>query len=306
MLVEPRTGVPEAARDLSRETKHFTLQELDLQSEKVRTAHRFARDAHINQYRFSGEPYTNHLEATADIVLDWLKPQEIDDLVEDMSCAALLHDSVEDAGVSIEDIKEKFGERVALYVEGVTLLRSDKTKEEQDKEDLKFIAQKGYLTPEVFILRLADRLHNMRTLENVPEGKRQKKADETLRVYVKLAESMGMWVVKRELEDLSFPYVYPEVYETIKKEIDEDTRTSVAFTHGMEGFLRWVISSDCVSCNVEARKNGYWALYRKREREAAAGKGPSDNFSNINDVMSFRATTPSRDPIELYSLMGRV
>ena len=186
-------------------------------------------------------------------------------------------------------------------------MRSEKPDEEQDREDVRFIAEKGHLTPEVFIVKLADRLHNMRTIDSVPdEDKRRKKADETLRVYTKLAREMGMWEVKRELEDLSFPYVHPEIFKSIKDTIDEDPRISKGFAYGMKSLLKHIFSENGIDCEVEARINGYWNLYNKKEEEALAGKGPVDSFSNINDLVSFRVITSDSNPESLYKLLGQV
>ena len=297
-------------KDPSKEPKkenHLNLQEVIGRSEKVRQAYDLAKEAHKDHMRYSGEPYLNHLEEVANIVLDWIGPQNVDGATENITCASLLHDSVEDVNVSIEEIKQKFGEKTASIVEGVTALRSEKPKEEQDRENLRFIAQKGHLTPEVFIVKLADRLHNMRTINSVPdEDKRIKKADETLRVYTKLARSMGMWEVKKELEDLSFPHVYPEIYNRVKKVIDKDPRTSSAFTHGMESYLKWILSENCIDCRVEARINGYWTLYNKMESAASTGKGSYNDFSNINDAVSMRVITSDTDTNNLYTLLGRI
>lgn len=288
------------------EKRPLTLEDLKGKSKKVLDTYGFAQYIHRNQKRFSGEPYIRHLEETTNIILSWLKPCEITPNLEDLTCASLLHDTVEDQNVNIETIRQVFGDKVAELVYGVTLFRSEKPQKEKDRENLRHIAQEGYLNPEVFILKLADRLHNMRTLDFVPDPqKRRLKAQETF-VYARLAESIGIWEVKRELEDLSFRYSQPENYERIKKEIEEDHRTSPIFIQGMIETLTNIFSSNGGNPRIEARRNGLYALYQKRERLAELGKGPRNTFSHINDVVSFRVIIPNGNLPELYRLMGAI
>ncbi len=281
------------------------LYDVATRSKKVLGAHGLARYIHANQTRLSGEPYLRHLERTANNILLWLDPENITPDIENLVCAALLHDSLEDAGVKIETIRQCFGEETAELVVGVSKFKSDSgLTPTQQIESLKRFAQKGYIDPRVFILKLSDRLDNMRTIEYLPLEKAIQKAEETLRVYTKLAESMGMWTVKTELEERSFPYVYPEIYEKVREEVEKDPRLSEDFIQGMIKTLKEIFSNQEI--RIEVRKNGLYTLYQKRKSLSEAGKGPQDTFSHIEDVVSFRVIIPEENPARLYELLGKL
>ena len=166
-------------------------------TDKIRRAYELACDAHKDQKRISGTPYITHPLAVATIVADM--QMDVDSV-----CAALLHDVVEDTAYSIDDIKERFGEQVALLVDGVTKLDkiSFSSKEERDMENLRkmFLAMAADIR--VIIIKFADRMHNLRTLISMSEDKQREKARETLSVFAPLAHRLGMYKIKWELEDL--------------------------------------------------------------------------------------------------------
>lgn len=246
---------------------------------EVKKAHLFASIAHEGQFRKSGEPYITHPEAVSQIISDeW----EIQD--KKLICAALLHDTVEDTDVTLEKLGSEFGVEVAKLVNGVSHLKGV-----SDKEAAKKVAIDSFVDIRVLLLKLADRLHNMRTLNGMPESKRIKKSEETM-VYASMAESLGLWIVKTELEDLSFYHRNKTEYEQVVREIESDPRLDKLFlTHYQSNLLRLSAALQLLG-QVNIRKNGYWNLKQKRLRAAINGLGSPDDFASINDLVSFRVT----------------
>src|SRR3990170_773353 len=182
----------------------------------VNRAFRVAEKAHAGQKRQSGDKYVQHCLAVADILADLGAPAAV-------LAAGLLHDTVEDTPVTLDDIRRDFGGEVATLVDGVTKLtelprvskasarsKSDSQRIELAKETLRktFLAMGDDVR--VVVIKLADRLHNMRTLSHLPEEKRDRIAEETLEIFAPLANRLGIWQMKWELEDLSFRYVHPD------------------------------------------------------------------------------------------------
>jgi adenine phosphoribosyltransferase len=171
---------------------------------KVMEANEFAEKAHANQKRSSGEPYSIHPLAVANILADL--GMDVNTII-----SGLLHDTIEDTGVTREELEEKFGSEVAEMVDGVTKLSrlSYKTKEEQQVENLRkmFLAMAKDIR--VIIIKLSDRLHNLRTLEYIDEEKQREKAYETLEIYAPLAHRLGIFKIKWELEDIALRYIDP-------------------------------------------------------------------------------------------------
>jgi GTP pyrophosphokinase len=180
--------------------------------ELVKKAYKYASDAHQGQYRVSGEDFVEHPIGVSLILADL----ELDIV---SIVASLLHDVVEDTGVSSEEIEREFGDEVAHIVDGVTKLTrmQFKTKEDQQAESLRkmFVAMAEDIR--VVLIKLADRLHNMRTLNYLKQSKREEKSRETLEIYAPLAHRLGMSKIKWELEDLSFRYLKPDIMKFLIK-----------------------------------------------------------------------------------------
>lgn len=245
---------------------------------KVSTAYDFAKKSHEGQFRKSGEPYFTHCEAVYAILKDeW----GITD--ENYLIAALLHDTVEDCGVTIGQIKLQFGNEVAELVSGVTKLKSS-----TDRETLKKVLDKSYINPGVAVIKLADRLHNMRTLQFMKPEKQIEKSQETLDIYTRLAESLGIWGAKTELEDLCFKYLDPEKYQKILIDLESDPRLSPNFTCYLTSQIEQLLSDNNIDGKIETRKSGCWILNKKREKMALRGKSSCSGFKDVNDVISFR------------------
>ncbi len=240
-------------------------------------AYEFILEKHVGQKRDEGSPYTDHLVAVASIMRDWMGVVD-----HEVIAAALLHDVVEDTPVSLEEVKALFGERVARLVEGVTKLKGGGlSKKERDLHARVEVVRKGGWEPEVVLLKLADRFHNMSTLSHVSVEKQQRKAEETLAVYVPLAESLGVWEVKRALEDLSAFYLHPEKMAEAKKMIDPDQRFSAQFLYHWQSVLGQMIKEMGIEGEVKWQAMGYWEAIQKRDKLGLA------DFSRVQ-LVSFR------------------
>ena len=260
---------------------------------KVEQAYCFAAEKHCNQKRRSGEMYINHPVEVAIILAD-LKMDC------DVVCAALLHDTVEDTETSLADVSGLFGDTVAELVDGVTKLTNIEVDSMDEKQALTlrkmFLAMSKDIR--VIIVKLADRLHNMRTLAALREDRRLFKARETMDVYAPLADRLGMSSIKWELEDLSFFYLEPDAYQRIARMVAESrevrerylaetikTLTDELNRIGLEGF------------QINGRSKHYWSIYQKMKRKVK-------EFSEIYDLVALRVITHSvRD---CYSTLGAV
>lgn len=187
---------------------------------KIISAYEFAAKAHANQFRSSGEPYITHPLAVSFILLEL-------GMDTDTICAAMLHDVVEDTDVTLEEVKKRFGQDVAMLVDGVTKLGKIPlfTKEEQQAENVRKILLAMSQDIRVIIIKLCDRLHNMRTLHYRPAHKQRNTALETMNIYAPIAHRLGMRTIKDEIEDLAFryldPYAYGEIEQMLRIRSDE-------------------------------------------------------------------------------------
>ena len=178
---------------------------------KIITAYEFAAKAHEGQFRSSGQPYIIHPLAVAYILLEL-------GMDTDTICAAMLHDVVEDTPVTLDEVKKRFGQDVAMLVDGVTKLNQVPifNKEEQQAENVRKMLLAMSQDIRVIIIKLADRLHNMRTLKFRPSVKQRNTAHETMNIYAPIAHRLGMRGIKEELEDLAFHYLDPFAYSEIE------------------------------------------------------------------------------------------
>jgi len=193
-----------------------TLAEWRKKSDTIEQAYKFSEWAHRKQKRRTGEPYFNHVVATAEKLSEW-------GMDEYTIAAGLLHDVVEDTEVTDAEIKKKFGKEIEHLVDGITKLgkvkyRGDKTQADNLRKLILAMAE----DLRVILIKLADRLHNMETLEPLPREKQERIALETLEVYAPLAYRLGMQGLSGELQDLAFPYAYPDEYKWILDHIKEE------------------------------------------------------------------------------------
>ncbi|OGM11910.1 hypothetical protein A2Z22_01610 [Candidatus Woesebacteria bacterium RBG_16_34_12] len=246
---------------------------------KIRKAWKFAKMAHTGQKRFTGDPFASHVLAVAVILSEW--KLDMASIV-----AGLLHDSVEDGGAKPEDITGQFGADVARIVDGVTKVHKVKLKGKKD-EDFVENLRKMFLVMakdlRVVLVRLADRLHNMKTLYALPKEKQIKKAHETLEVFAPLAERLGMGEVKAELDDLAFPYIYPNEYERVKNESAIHYKKAEFYIRKMKKNLLKNLAKEGIKAKISGRKKHLYSLWKKLERTEI-----NWDFNKIYDIVALR------------------
>ncbi len=224
----------------------------------VEKAYSLAVKAHEGQVRKSGEPYVTHPLAVAYILAE----MELDC---DSIAAGILHDTVEDTTYSTDDIKEMFGDDIALLVDGVTKLGKIpySTKEEQQIESIRkmFLAMAKDIR--VILIKLADRLHNMRTLKSMPAAKQLEKSHETMEVYAPLAHRLGMQKIKWELEDLSLRYLDPVAYHEIADGIDQKRTEREVYLNQVQDILTTRLAQMNIKSHIMGRAKHFYSIYRK-------------------------------------------
>jgi GTP pyrophosphokinase len=256
-----------------------------IESSPLFEAYALAEKAHEGKLRAEGIPYFTHCKAVEKIISgEW----GITNL--DLRKAALLHDTIEDTCLKLTDIEKEFGPKVAFLVEGVSQLRSEKengiSKVEKDRETIKKILNRHTIDAVVSVLKLADRLHNMRTLNFMPKVNQIPKARETADVYAPLAESLGIWVVKTELEDLSLKYTDPKAYKKFSRLLARDPRLNPKFIDNIKSELEYELEKFGINAEVATRVNSIARLRSKADRAM---------FRDINDVISFRVILDNKD-----------
>lgn len=262
-------------------SERFSLETITNNNLLILNARRLAERAHDGQKRNDGSPYFTHCEEVARIVCEEL---QINDPV--MIAAAYLHDVSEDTNITLEYIQMDFGEDVANIVDGVTKIRQEIkengerfTKAERDKLSETKVIQESVIDPRVGILKAAaDRLHNMRTLQFMPEEKRPTKAYETL-IYAKLLESLGVWTKMIELEDLAFKYIDPKSFNKFKKITETDERFDPLFVENIVSGLQSLIPGG-IEAEISHKGNGLLRLMHKMEK--------TPDIKDVNDLISFR------------------
>src|SRR5437773_7213518 len=233
--------------------------------ELVRKAYEFSQKHHSGQQRASGEPYLVHPLEVA-LVLTEMKMDAV------AVAAGLLHDSVEDTTVTIVDIRKEFGEQVAHIVEGVTKISQIdfSTREEQQAENLRKMMLAMVDDIRVVLIKLADRLHNMRTLEHLPPDRQQKVARETLDIYGPIAHRLGMGKLRGELEDLGFRYLDPIGYEQVREAVEARRKAGEAFLARVEGIFRDKLKEAGITAKVESRIKRLYSIHKKLQRQHIA------------------------------------
>ena len=244
--------------------------------ELIADAYNVAHAAHRGQTRKSGEPFVYHPLATADVLAELrLDPTTI--------AAALLHDVLEDTGVTKEELSERFGDDVAEIVDGVTKLKRlpAGNLEEAQAESLRKMIVAMSRDVRVIIIKLADRLHNMRTLAYLKRETQLKKATETLEIYAPLAHRLGIYSIKWELEDLSFATLHPRRYEEIKSLVAARRGDREAFINGTAAELLRHLRESGIEAEVHGRVKHFYSIYNKMVRR-------NKEFNEIYDLAGLR------------------
>jgi len=258
--------------------------------EIVKKAYDYSLHVHTGQTRASGEPYLVHPLEVA-LVLAEMKMDPV------AVAAGLLHDSVEDTTVTIVDIRKEFGEQVAHIVEGVTKISKIDfaTKEEQQAENLRKMMLAMVDDIRVVLIKLADRLHNMRTLEHLEPDRQQKIAKETLEIYGPIAHRLGMGKIRGELEDLGFRYLDPIAYEQVKEAVESHRKVGEAFLSRVEGVVRDKLKEAGITAKVESRTKRYYSIHKKLVRQRI-------NVDQVYDLYAMRIIT--RSVQDCYAVLG--
>ncbi len=301
----------------------YTLADKEL----IKHAYRVAEEAHRGQKRNSGEPYINHCLAVAQILAELRVPPEV-------MAAGLLHDTVEDTNLTLDNIQEDFGDTIASLVDGVTKLtnlprvsRDDQHAEKnitgdvspktageiQTKSDNKTnsLGRRPDMTSEtlrktflamgddvrVVLIKLADRLHNMRTLGHMPEEKRKRIAQQTLDIFAPLANRLGIWQIKWELEDLAFRYVSPAKYKEIAEQLAERRPDRETQIQAIVDSLKTLFEEHEIKVEITGRPKHIYSIYKKMQEKDKA-------FEMVRDVRAVRLIVP--DVAATYTTLGLI
>ena len=256
----------------------------------VKKAYDYSLKHHDGQTRASGEPYLVHPLEVA-LVLAEMKMDPV------AIAAGLLHDSVEDTSVTIDDIQKEFGEQVAHIVEGVTKISKIDfaTREEQQAENLRKMMLAMVDDIRVVLIKLADRLHNMRTLEHLPPDRQQKIAEETLEIYAPIAHRLGMGKIRGELEDLGFRFLDPLGYEQVEKAVNARRKQGEAFLAKMQGIIIDKLKEAGIQAKVESRIKRVYSIHKKLQRQRIS-------VDQVYDLCAMRVITRSLQ--DCYAVLG--
>ncbi len=258
--------------------------------ELIRRAYKFASNAHQGQKREDGEHYINHsLDAAFTLAQIKLDAPSI--------AAALLHDVVDDTPTTLEDIRKEFDKEIASLVAGVSKLGKIKYRGvERHVENLRKMFLAMAKDVRIIIIKLADRLHNMKTLDALPKRKQKRIASETLEIYAPIAHRLGIGKLKGELEDLAFPYVHPEQHEWLKTQIKDRFQEREAHLKKIKPTIEKKLKEANIGyIDIHARAKRYYSLYKKLELY-------NMDFSKIYDLMASRIIVPTIE--DCYTTMG--
>ena len=256
----------------------------------VKKAYEFSLQHHTGQLRASGEPYLVHPLEVALVLAD----MRLDTTA---IAAGLLHDSVEDTHVKIEEISAEFGEQVAHIVEGVTKISKLEfaSREEAQAESVRKMVLAMVDDIRVVLIKLADRLHNMRTLQHLSPDRQQKIARETQEIYAPIAHRLGMGKVRGELEDLAFQYVDPISYNQVKEAIESRRKEGEAFLAEVQKIIEGKLKEAGIDARVEARIKRIYSIWQKLQRQHIS-------VDQIYDMLALRVITQSVN--DCYGVLG--
>ena len=245
-------------------------------SDEIRRAYKFAAEAHHGQLRSSGEPYMIHptevAQTLADLSLD------IPSII-----TGLLHDTVEDTHATLEQIETQFGKPIAELVDGVTKLSkiTFKTSEEKQAENFRKMILAMAKDIRVILIKLSDRLNNMRTLEHLPIHKQKLIAQETLDIYAPIANRLGISWIKLELEDLCLRYLHPDVYYKLALRVTKTKKEREKYIEEVADILDERLKEYDIKAQVNGRAKHFYSIYKKMERRKA-------DYEQVFDVIAFR------------------
>ncbi|MBQ6375487.1 bifunctional (p)ppGpp synthetase/guanosine-3',5'-bis(diphosphate) 3'-pyrophosphohydrolase [Candidatus Saccharibacteria bacterium] len=266
-------------------------------SERVKRAVEMAKEAHAGQFRKTGEPYIIHPLAVKKILEEW-------GMDEDTVIAGILHDTVEDTNLTLNDIKKEFGESVAFLVDGVTKLSTardgmrdiDTYLPETKDNFLRLMIALGD-DIRVLIIKLADRLHNLRTLSALPPDKQKKIAKESLEVFAPLADRLNMGLLRVEMADLAFKYVDPKRYEELKTMIEKYNKSAAKSLKKVEEEISAILKKEKIEFELSGRVKSVYSLHKKLAKH-------NQNMGEIYDLTALRIIV--NDITDCYLTLGIV
>ena len=264
------------------------------EQEMIEKAYIFSATVHQGQVRLSGEPYLTH-------------PMEVAGMLSDMKSDAatiisgLLHDTVEDTLATIDQIGKEFGKDVAFLVEGLTKISKITfgTQEERQAENFRKMMLAMSSDIRILLVRLADRIHNMRTLGFQPPARQQYIAKETIELYAPLANRLGINWMKVELEDLSFQYLRPEAYRELAQRVAQSREKRDQYTEEVKGIIRAELERFELKGEVDGRAKHFFSIYKKMEEQHL-------NFDEVYDLMAFRVILDSNQEKSCYEALSIV
>lgn len=258
----------------------------------VTKAYNLAEEAHKDQRRVSGEPYILHPLAVAQILAD----MKIDTTT---ITASLLHDVVEDTSYTLEDIKKMFGKEVAFLVDGVTKLSrlNYRTKEDQQLNSMRKMFLAMAKDVRVVVIKLADRLHNMRTLRYMRSDKQMRIAQETLEIFAPLAHRLGIFNIKWELEDLSFRYLEPDKYYDLVDQMKQKRHVREEIVNEAIDVLKKALDEAHIHCEINGRPKHFYSIYKKMKKD-------NRDLSQVYDLFAIRVIVD--DVKDCYGVLGIV
>jgi guanosine-3',5'-bis(diphosphate) 3'-pyrophosphohydrolase len=292
-LAHPEISVDQVAEDAFQRLASLSSTYLEQSSvEKLRRAYLFAHSLHAGQLRKSGEPYIVHPIAVAEILAEYR-------MDETSLIAALLHDVVEDTHVSVNEVEKQFGINVASIVDGLTKLAKVEFRSSQEKlaENFRKMIVAMSRDIRVIVVKLADRLHNMRTLRALPLEKRQRIAEETSEIYAQLAGRLGIYKIKAELEDLCLKELKPSVYSNLVARVAQKRGEREKVINGAKEHLEIALQEHNIKAKVEGRAKHFHSIYKKMSEKQM-------EFEDIYDLFALRVLVSSVS--ECYETLGIV
>lgn len=283
MMVKTKTKIF-TSEDISRIEHEYSLLRDNLyrcdksgECELIDKAFRFANEAHRDMYRNSGEPYIIHPINVARIV-----NQEMG-LGARSVVAALLHDVVEDTGIPLDEISKEFGPKIASLIDGLTKISGTYNKETHSLQAENFRKMLMTLSDDirVILIKIADRLHNMRTLDSMPEHKRMKVAGETVYLYAPLAHRLGLFAIKTELEDLSFKFRHPRIYDEIARKVKMDEKKNLALINRFSLPIIEELNENNILFDISGRFKSIYSIWKKMQSKNIP-------FEEVYDLLAVR------------------
>ncbi|HTA32929.1 MAG TPA: bifunctional (p)ppGpp synthetase/guanosine-3',5'-bis(diphosphate) 3'-pyrophosphohydrolase, partial [Solirubrobacteraceae bacterium] len=282
----PASGLSRSERRLLNDlfaivSEHASDSSVEIDRARVQDAFVFACEHHADQRRKSGEDFIVHPVGVARICASMRLDTEA-------LCAALLHDTVEDTSASLEEVRERFGEEIAAVVDGVTKLTgiTFQSRDEAQANNYRKMMVAMATDVRVILIKLADRLHNMRTIDAMPKQKQMEKARETLEIYAPLAHRLGIHAIKWELEDLAFATLHPRKYQEIKGLVAQQRDEREHYVNEAGDYLRSELSDVGIEAQIAGRAKHFYSIYSKMTKKGR-------EFNEIYDLTAMRVIVDS-------------